>query len=368
MRICYLSNSAIPSSNASSIQIIKMCEALAGLKNEVLLITTNVKINNHDIFSFYKVKNKFKIIKLKHFKKFPLGINYYLFSILSIINSFNFKPEVYITRNFFSCFLLVLLRKKVLIELHHDISMESRIVKFLIKYINFLNSKYIKKAIAITEGVKNEYVKKKFIKSNKIIVLPSGSSLQEKKNLQVKKNFLKIGYFGSLYKSRGLELIKKLAKIDFRNQYFLYGNLNDLKYKKYKLHIKNLHFCNYVPYKDISKKMFEMDVLILPYVSSITVAGDVGDITKFTSPLKLFDYLTAGKTILCSDFSVLKEVVTSKNVVFIKNYKNPYSWKMELSKIVNQHDKRIIVSLNNQRLSKNYTLRERAKKILTLFK
>ena len=26
-----------------------------------------------------------------------------------------------------------------------------------------------------------------------------------------------------------------------------------------------------------------MDILILPYVSDITVAGDVGDITKFTS-------------------------------------------------------------------------------------
>ena len=29
----------------------------------------------------------------------------------------------------------------------------------------------------------------------------------------------------------------------------------------------------------------------MPYVSSITVAGNIGDITKFTSPLKLFDYL-----------------------------------------------------------------------------
>ena len=45
----------------------------------------------------------------------------------------------------------------------------------------------------------------------------------------------------------------------------------------------------------------------MPYTSSITVAGDVGDITKYTSPLKLFDYLSTGKVIICSDISVLKD-------------------------------------------------------------
>ena len=35
MNICYLSNAAIPSSVASSIQIVKMCEAFSELKNEV---------------------------------------------------------------------------------------------------------------------------------------------------------------------------------------------------------------------------------------------------------------------------------------------------------------------------------------------
>ena len=42
MKICYLSNSAIPSSVASAIQIVKMCEAFSELNNKVILITTNV--------------------------------------------------------------------------------------------------------------------------------------------------------------------------------------------------------------------------------------------------------------------------------------------------------------------------------------
>lgn len=368
MRICYLSNSAIPSSVASSIQIVKMCEAFSQLDNKVTLITTNVKKKNLNPFSFYKVKNKFLIKRMAKFKTFPLGINYYIFSFLSIIESFKSRPDLYITRNFFTCFLLVLFKKKIVIELHHDISIESRTVKFLVKYLKFLNSKHVKKAVAITNGVKNEFVQKKLIHNDKVIVLPSGSSLNQKKNLPNKKKFFKIGYFGSLYKSRGFELVTKLSKIDKKNQYFLFGDLEDLKLQNHIKFQSNLHLFDHVPYKDISKKMFEMDILIIPYVSSITVAGDVGDITKYTSPLKLFDYLTTGKVIICSDFKVLKEVINSKNAIFVKNFKNPFSWKMEIEKLSNLYEKQITISINNQKLSKTYTLKERAKKILKLIK
>ena len=112
MKICYLSNSAIPSTVASSIQTVKMCEAFSELKNDVLLITTNVKKTNINLFKYYNVKNKFNFKKIKNYTEFPLGIKYYLFSIISIYQSLKFKPDIYITRNFFTCFLLILLRKR----------------------------------------------------------------------------------------------------------------------------------------------------------------------------------------------------------------------------------------------------------------
>jgi len=58
MKICYLANTAIPSTNASAIQIVKMCEAFSELKNQVTLITANSSSGN--IFNFYNVKTKFK--------------------------------------------------------------------------------------------------------------------------------------------------------------------------------------------------------------------------------------------------------------------------------------------------------------------
>ena len=365
MKICYLSNAAIPSSVASSIQIVKMCEAFSKLDNEVTLITINEFKSKINFLDYYNVKSKFFLKRIKNFKSFPLGVNYYLFSFFSVLESLRYKPEVYITRNFFTCFLLVMLRKNTVMELHHDLKIESRIVRFLVTKLKFLNSTSIKKIIVITHGVKEDYVKKNLIQKKKIIVLPSGSSIKKNFEFLNNKKFLKIGYFGSLFQSRGFNLIQDLAKIDKDNKYFLYGDFNKINNFKYKNPNKNIQFHKYVPYKDIPKELKKMDILLMPYVSSITVAGNVGDITKFTSPLKLFDYLSVGKIIICSDFKVLKEIIKEKkNAIFVKNYTNVYSWKNEIQKLKNQPNKQLIISKNNFRLSKKYSLIRRANRIL----
>ena len=362
MKICYLSNSAVPSDYASSIQIVKMCEAFAKLGNEVKLITRGDG-KNHNIFRFYDVNIKFSIQILKKFKHFPLGVNYYWFSIVSIFESLKFKPEIYITRNFFSCFLLILFKKKVILELHDSLDAESRIVRFLIKYFRFLNSVHLKKIIAITYKVKNIFEERHSVNGDKILVLPSGSSLKGNFPMINRKKQLKIGYFGAINVSRGLDIIYNLARIDKKNEYYLYGNIKKIKkIKKYKL-IQNLHLQNFIPYREVSNALSKMDILLMPYTSSIAVIG-IGN-PNFTSPLKLFDYLSAGKIIICSNLDILKEAIKEKaNAIFIKNFTNVYSWKKEIQKLQNQPFKQLIISKNNFKLSKEYSLTNRAKKIL----
>ena len=228
-----------------------------------------------------------------------------------------------------------------------------------------MNSKYILKIVTITKGIRQEYINKRYISEKKTILLPSGSSIKNNFKFNLKKKEFKLGYFGSLYKSRGIDLISKLSKIDKKNKYFLYGDLTQVSKSKLKNVSKNLELKNHIPYRKVAAVLDKMDILLIPYVSSITVSGDVGDITKYTSPLKLFDYLCAGKIIICSDYDVLKEIIQNKkNAIFIKNYKNPYSWKNEIFKLKNQSSKQLIMSKNNYLLSKNYSLKERAKSIL----
>ena len=112
MKICYISNSAAPSRNASSLQTAKLCESLSLLGHQVTLILPNTGIPKINYFKFYNIKSKFKITKLKYFNKFPIGINYYLYTFFSLINS-KFKTQnLFITRNFFTSLVLCFFKKK----------------------------------------------------------------------------------------------------------------------------------------------------------------------------------------------------------------------------------------------------------------
>ena len=117
LNICYISNSAAPSNNASSLQISKLCETLSKLGNTVTLILPNTGELKKNYKKFYNIKYSFKIKRVKYFDKFPIGINYYLYSLLSILFSNYRKQNLFITRNFFTSFLLSLLKKNIYLRL-----------------------------------------------------------------------------------------------------------------------------------------------------------------------------------------------------------------------------------------------------------
>ena len=110
--------------------------------------------------------------------------------------------------------------------------------------------------------------------------------------------------------------------------------------------------------------MMKMDILTLPYANVIKSAGEVDDISKYTSPLKLFDYLAVGKIILTSNLKVLREVISEKNAYFINNYENIFEWKRKIKIIRNNKRKNLIMSMNNFRLSKKYDHKDRVNRYL----
>ena len=82
MRIAYLFNSSTPSSNPGSIQVVNTCSAIAKLSHDIKLIVPDTGLKT-SLSKFYGIQKSPKFIRLKFFDKFPLGINYYLFSYLS---------------------------------------------------------------------------------------------------------------------------------------------------------------------------------------------------------------------------------------------------------------------------------------------
>jgi hypothetical protein len=72
--------------------------------------------------------------------------------------------------------------------------------------------------------------------------------------------------------------------------------------------------------------------------------------------------MACAKIIISSNVKVLKEIVKEKkNVLFVRNFNNVFSWKIEIDKIKFLHTKRFIISQNNFKLSKNFRTEKRAK-------
>ena len=54
------------------------------------------------------------------------------------------------------------------------------------------------------------------------------------------------------------------------------------------------------------------DVLLMPYQRQIAVSSG-GDTAEFASPMKLFEYLAAGRAILATNLPVIQEILNESN-------------------------------------------------------
>jgi len=365
MRIAYLFNSSTPSPNPGSIQVVNTCGAIAELSHSIKLIVPNTGLKV-SLSKFYGIKKPPELVKLKYFTKFPLGISYYLFSIYSVFWAIFNETELYITRNFFTLFVLNLLKRKVIIEVHHDLKSEGRIVNILYKHLNILNKKNIIKIVAITSNVKKYLINNFDINPKKIKKNSNTSSLKFKFSKFKKKKKYKIGYFGSLDKSKGSNFIIKLAKIDKINNYFIYGG-GEQEVSKLKEEgiSKNLKINQSVRYSKLNKYISKMDVLLMPSnLKILRSLGGIGNIAKYTSPLKLFDYLASGKLIISSNLKVLHVILENKKNCIMINTLETTKWIKEINNLGNNVSIINYLKINAFNLSKKYTYLKRAEKLL----
>ena len=102
-----------------------------------------------------------------------------------------------------------------------------------------------------------------------------------------------IGYYGALAKWFDYDLLKKIDA-DGRYQVVLFGIKYDDSYDKSGVdNCRNVHFCGAKDYAVLQNYAARIDVLTIPFL--------INDITKATSPVKLFEYMALNKPIVTTD-------------------------------------------------------------------
>ena len=373
MKILYISKSIIPSRTANSIHVMKMCQAFADNGHEVVLLAPDVK--NHyekdieDIYEYYGTRKNFNIKKLYHPNQkfgaflYTLAIFFYL-----LINK---KFDLVYGRFLHGVYLATWLNNKVIYE-SHEPTFDKKNHR-LIVFKKLIKSKYFKKMVVISRALKNMYLEKKYLSNTKIQIAHDGAdevvNFDRKIELLGHKENLKVGYVGHLYKGKGMEVIASLAnKLDDDIEIHIIGGLEkDIKFWKSKINSKNIFFYGFIPHKEVSSYINALDVCLLPNQKIVLAHGSESskefmNISDFTSPLKLFEYMSHRKPIIASDLPVIREVLNEKNSILLK-CDDIELWINSIKNLKNLKNRDLIA---NQALSDfyNYSWKNRALLVL----
>ena len=171
------------------------------------------------------------------------------------------------------------------------------------------------------------------------------------KEIQNKKKPI-IMYYGALAKWFDYDLIKKIAETN-KYSIVLFGIKYDEAFDENLNDEKNIYFLGTRDYKVLKYYAKEADVLTIPF--------KINNITKATSPVKIFEYMALHKPIVITD---LNECRQYKSVLIGKNHKEFEEKLEEAMKLRN--DKKYIKLLDKEARDNDWS--KKAEAIINLIK
>ncbi|MGA2914920.1 MAG: glycosyltransferase family 4 protein [Sedimentisphaerales bacterium] len=368
MKIAYISFSAIPSRQANSIGVMKMCQAFAQAGHSVTLVVpdvSDIEPGVSDMYSFYGVKPVFKIHKIKLRSSWEF-IQKFFYAFDSARYAQKENSELVYGRFIPGCTSAAAAGLPVIGELH--IPYGPGIIKEWL-FRRFIGTKSFRHIVVISESLKRDILNVYPQLEDKIIVVRDGAeAITEDYKPSRRTNRLQIGFVGHLYKGRGIELILELAARCPNADFHLAGGTEeDINYwKAAAIDYKNVKFYGFMPHPETEKFRLKMDILLAPYQKKVSVA-DNGNMTteKWMSPLKLFEYMAAGKAIISSDIPVLREILEHEKTAIFCPPDDADAWQIAIERMRDDIVLRDRLGRAAREIFlKHYTWKARAEKVL----
>ena len=126
--------------------------------------------------------------------------------------------------------------------------------------------------------------------------------------------------------------------------------------------LENLILTGFIPNAELPKYQAACDVLLMPYQHKVA-ASSGGDIARYLSPMKLFEYLACGRAILSSDLPVLREVLSLENAVLLPP-DDPDRWVEAILQMQMDAERRLVLGARARQDSKQYSWEARAERLL----
>lgn len=369
MNILYISHSKIPSHFANSVHVMKMCQAFGKNGHKVVLLAKNGEFDAGNDYDYYGVERNFELRKFQLFKQPVLAALSYLFKIIGYLRKCE-PPDLFYSRYSYGMIGLAGVRKPIIFEVHDAPQnfLEHCIFKWLFRHPQFLH------LVAISGKLANKYQELYALPASRIVVAHDGADVVDvpwsRPGQMVqwpgRPNCLQVGYLGSLYQGRGIELILRLARQMPKHDFHIIGgspsHVETLK--KESEDIPNLHFHGYIKPALGPAYRAQIDVLLAPYQRTVAVGGNKGDTGQWMSPLKIFEYMASARAIVASRLPTIEEVLEDGRDALLVGPEDIAQWKNAITRLEDGNVRSQLGANARAKLERLYSWNTRARHIL----
>ncbi len=361
-KIIYIAEFSLPNMSAYAVHVLKMCDNFCKYaKVELVIPYQEDSYHFKKIKREYLLKKNFKIKSIFSSKKKLNFFNRILFSlkINDYLNKNNYK--MIISRAIIPSLILAIMNKKNILELHSEMT---GLTKYLFKFINLKSINKNLKFIFLHYKLMNILK----IKSKNFCILEDAVEKDDFNNTNPRTKLFTCAYSGSFAKGKGLELIYSIANKAPKINFDIFGNIKtlnqDMTLKKVP---KNIRFKGFLSYRMIANTLPRYKVLLMPYQKNVSVLVKKINVASYFSPLKLFEYMATGKTIIASNLKVYNKILKNKHNSITLDPKNVDKWIKTINEIF-KSNKYNYLGRNAQKDVKKYTWESRVEKIMTFSK
>lgn len=367
MRIDYLSAASIPSREANSIHVVRMCSALAAAGHRVRLFCRRAKAQNESILEWYGETAGVEIVRLP-FRRLPLvGAAAYSIRVARSSRRAGL-PDLYYARHIHSLCSVASGGVPMILECHAmpQSVWQDRAMRRLATH------PALRRVVAISDALRQDLLEKYAdLRPEQVMVAHDGADPPPRdlvpEAIEGRPNArLHVGYAGHLYPGKGMELIVQLPPLVGHADFHVVGGTpEDLAIWRGRVSFPNLFFHGFVSPARVQRFLAKFDVVIAPYQYRVAASGGTGDISRWMSPLKIFEYMAAGKSIVASDLPVLREILEDGRNALLCRPDKPGDWAAALHRLMD--DPALAVRLGSAArddFERQYSWKSRAERVV----
>ncbi|UCC97011.1 MAG: glycosyltransferase family 4 protein [Phycisphaerales bacterium] len=328
-KLVYPSTALIPSAQANSVQIMKMCNALCRFGFDVTLLAGTLPgYGSVNVYEYYGVENTFSIVRkvsgCRRGSTFFLSLRNYP----TLKNLAGSRQNIlFYGRDVLALYVLARAGRQVMYETHDIVRKGPRswAERRLIEGQN------LRKIVFISSELKRAYLEKygTVLADKKMIVAPDAADEQPDFSETFRLNGgarFNACYVGGLHRGRGVELILEVAGRMPEVGFHLFGGAVNQIRPLEQTSSPNVHFYGHITPAQTYKVRNAADVLLMPYQREVVVAQNASETSRWMSPVKLFEYMSSRKPIVSSNHKVLQEVLEHNRNCLLCEPDDPTQW------------------------------------------